>query len=281
LLPPSASVEGPASFNIRSNGPARAAVTPKSSSFQARSYTGAVPEGEERSEFLAGVRAELPLLLGVAPFGMAYGAYAIERGLSSPLAMAMSSIVFGGASQLVAARLISGGEAGVVVVLAVWLVNLRHMLYSASLAPFAGRLPLRWRAGLAYLLTDEAFAVDIVRYHRGPASNGHWFALGAGIALWLTWQVTTGIGVAAGSTVPESWELDFALPLTFIALIIPAMRERAALASALVAAALATAGYHWPYSTGLFSAAVAGIAAGLVLERATSSGQARAGQAAA
>ncbi len=213
------------------------------------------------------MRAELPLLLGVAPFGMAYGAYAIEQGLSSPLAMAMSSVVFGGASQLVAARLIAAGEAGAIIVLAVWLVNLRHMLYSASLAPFVTHLPLRWRAGIAYLLTDEAYAVGVMRYRQDGAPNGHWFVLGAGVALWVCWQVTSAVGVAAGTAVPASWELEFALPLTFIALAVPAMRDRPSLAGALVAAVVAVVGFDWPYSTGLFSAALAGIAAALLLER--------------
>jgi branched chain amino acid efflux pump len=226
-----------------------------------------VPDADQRSEFLAGVRAELPLLLGVAPFGMAYGAYAIERGLASPLAMAMSSVIFGGASQLVAARLIAASEPGVIVVLAVWLVNLRHMLYSASLAPHLDHLPLRWRASIAYLLTDEAYAVGITRYRGGGAPNGHWFVLGTGVALWICWQVTSALGVAAGTAVPASWELEFALPLTFIAIAVPAMRDRPSLGAALVASGVAVIGFDWPYSTGLFSAAIAGIAAGLLLQR--------------
>ncbi len=220
------------------------------------------------SEFLAGVRAQAPLLLGVAPFGMAYGAYAIERGISSPLALAMSSLVFGGASQLVAARLIEATEPGVVIVLAVWLVNLRHMLYSASLAPHVEQLSARWRALLAYLLTDEAYVVGVTRYRTPDAGpHRHWFVLGAGVALWVCWQVTTIIGVAAGTAVPESWELEFALPLTFIAIVVPALRDRPAMLAAAVAAAVAVLGFDWPYSTGLFTAAVAGMAAGLALDR--------------
>lgn len=214
------------------------------------------------------MRAELPLLLGVAPFGMAYGAYAVERGLSSPLALAMSSIVFGGASQLVAARLIAAAEPGVVIVLAVWLVNLRHMLYSASLAPHVEQLSARWRALLAYLLTDEAYVVGVTRYRTSDAAPyRHWFVLGTGTALWVCWQLATIIGVAAGTAVPESWELEFALPLTFIAIVVPALRDRPAMLAAAVAATVAVLGFDWPYSTGLFTGAVAGMAAGLALDR--------------
>jgi predicted branched-subunit amino acid permease len=86
------------------------------------------------------VRAQAPLLLGVTPFGMAYGAYAVNAGLSSGLAQAMSAIIFGGASQLVASRLIAQSVPGAVIVLTVLLVNLRHMLYSAALAPHVEHL---------------------------------------------------------------------------------------------------------------------------------------------
>ena len=214
------------------------------------------------------MRAQLPLLLGVAPFGMAYGAYAIERGISSPLALAMSPLIFGGASQLVAARLIAAAEPGVVIVLAVWLVNLRHMLYSASLAPHVEQLSARWRALLAYLLTDEAYVVGVARYVTlDAAPYRHWFVLGTGAALWVCWQITTIIGVAAGTAVPASWEMEFALPLTFIAIVVPALRDRPAMLAAAVAAAVAVWGFDWPYSTGLFAAAVAGMAAGVALDR--------------
>jgi 4-azaleucine resistance transporter AzlC len=220
------------------------------------------------AEFVAGARDELPLLLGVAPFGLSFGAYAIEADISSPEAMAMSSIIFGGASQFVAVRLIAAGEVAAVVVFAVWLVNLRHVLYSAALAPVLEHLPVRWRALLAYLLTDEAYVVSASRYEReDDAPFRHWYVLGTGVALWVCWQLTTAIGVAAGNAVPSSWELEFALPLTFIAIVVPALRGRAPIAAAAVAAAVAVAGYTWPYSTGLFVAALAGIVAGILADR--------------
>lgn len=221
-----------------------------------------------RSEFLAGVRAEAPLLLGVAPFGMAYGAYAVESGLSKAAAQAMSVIVFGGASQFVGVRLIEASTPGLIVVLAIALVNLRHMLYSASIAPHVEALSLRWRLLLGYALTDEAYIVAIARYREpGDASFRHWYLLGAEVALWSCWQVTTAGGVFLGAAVPDSWSLDFALPLTFIAIIVPTLRERPALAAAAVAAIVGAAAFRWPYSTGLFAAAAAGLAAGIAFDR--------------
>ncbi len=232
-------------------------------------HTSAMPHASRWGEFAAGLRAELPLLLGVAPFGMAYGAYAVESGLSSGLAQAMSFIVFGGASQFVGTRQMAANEAGLIVVLTAALVNLRHMLYSASLAPHVEHLGVRWRALLAYLLTDEAYAVGVTRYAQpSPAPHRHWFVLGAGVALWGCWQVTTALGVFAGTAVPDSWELDFALPLTFIAIVVPSLRDRPAIAAAALAGVVALLTHDWRYSTGLFTAALAGLAAGLALERA-------------
>jgi 4-azaleucine resistance transporter AzlC len=222
-----------------------------------------------RSEFVAGVRAQLPLLLGVAPFGMAYGAYAVETGLAAGLAQAMSVIVFGGASQFVAVQLIGSGVPAAIVVLAASLVNLRHMLYSASLAPYLDHLAARWRWLLAYLLTDEAYAMAIRRYREaGDGPHPHWFFLGTGLALWATWQVTTAAGVLVGTAVPESWSLDFALPLTFLALLLPALKGRPAIVAAAVAGTIAVGGHRWPYATGLIAAAVAGIAAAVIVARA-------------
>jgi 4-azaleucine resistance transporter AzlC len=225
-----------------------------------------VPDSR-RAEFWAGFRDELPLLVGVAPFGMAYGALAVDSGVSEALAQAMSAIIFAGASQIVAVQLI-GSTPAAVLVFTILLVNLRHLLYGASLAREVEALPVRWRWLLAYLLTDEAYAVTVARYRRGDLSPyRHWYFLGAGLALWATWQVTTALGVFAGAAVPESWSLDFALPLTFIAIVVPALHGRAALGAAATAGLVASIGAHWPYGLGLLSGAACGLVAGLALGR--------------
>jgi 4-azaleucine resistance transporter AzlC len=223
-----------------------------------------------RREFVAGMRSQLPLTLGVAPFGMAYGAYAAKAGISASLAQAMSVIIFGGASQFVAVRLITQSVPDAVVVLTVLLVNARHALYSASLAPYVDHLPRRWRWALAYLLTDEAYATTITHYRApGPSVHRHWFFLGSGLALWAVWQATTGIGVFVGAAVPDSWSLDFALPLTFLAILMPALKDRPAAAAAVIAGVVAVIGFRWPYGTGLLTAMFAGMAAGFVAETIT------------
>lgn len=220
-----------------------------------------------RAEFFAGVRAQAPLLAGVAPFGMAYGAYAMDSGLSAGLSQAMSAIVFGGASQFAAVQLIASSAPAAVIVLTVLLVNLRHVLYGASIAPHVAHLPPRWRWPLAYLLTDEAFAMAMARYREpGASPHRHWFFLGTGLALWACWQATTAAGVFLGAAVPESWSLDFALPLTFLAILVPALNARPALAAIAVAGAVGVAGHDWPYGIELIIAALAGTAAGVMAE---------------
>jgi 4-azaleucine resistance transporter AzlC len=233
-----------------------------------------------RSEFIAGVRAEVPILLGVTPFGMIYGVLAIGAGLPVGAAMAMSSIVFAGSAQFVGVQLIRSGVPGMVIVFTTFIVNLRHMLYSASIAPHLEHLSPRWKWLLAYLLTDEAYAVTITRYNQAVASsadsaNKHWFLLGAGLALWSTWQVSTAVGIFLGAQVPSSWSLDFTLALTFIALVVPVLRDRPSMAAALSAGVIAVLAADLPYKLGLMVAAIGGIAIGLWVEARQSSSDVR------
>jgi predicted branched-subunit amino acid permease len=260
-----------------------------------------MPTTTARTEFLAGVRAELPILLGVAPFGMIYGALAIGAGLPRSAAQAMSTIVFAGSMQFVATQLFATGAPGLVLLLTTFIVNLRHMLYSASLAPYLHKLPARWKWSLAYLLTDEAYAPTILHYRQTEANHGgteitetvislsdphirgegsdvatsdnrHWFLLGAGLALWSVWQVSTAVGIFLGAQVPPSWALDFTLALTFIALLIPALTDRPSVAAALSAGIVALVGAGWPYKLGLVTAALVGIAVGAWLDRSRTRG---------
>ena len=222
---------------------------------------------EKMSMFWSGVREEVPLLVGVFPFGMIYGALALNAGLSLAASQMMSSIVFAGSSQFIAAQLIHDAAPGLVIVLTIAVVNLRHMLYSASLAPYLEKLPIRWKILLAYLLTDEAYAPTALKFEREGASPlGHWFLFGAGLALWSTWQVSTGLGIFLGAAIPQSWPLDFALPLTFIALVMPVLRNRPAVMAALSAGLVALLAYNLPFKLGLILAALTGILVGTMLE---------------
>jgi 4-azaleucine resistance transporter AzlC len=219
-------------------------------------------------QFWRGVRDEAPILLGVIPFGMIYGVLALSANLSVPQAQAMSAIVFAGSSQFMAVKMLKDGAPALIILLTGFVINLRHALYSATLAPYIQSLPVRWKALLSYLLTDEAFAVTVLHYQReeNPASS-HWYFLGAGVALWTSWQVSTAIGIFIGASMPDSWGLDFTLPLTFIALVVPALKDRAAILTAIVASLLALALVGLPYKLGLLCSALIAIAAGMWMEK--------------
>jgi predicted branched-subunit amino acid permease len=222
---------------------------------------------EKSKQFWAGVRSVIPLLIGGFPFGLIYGALALNAGLSKAAAQGMSSVVFAGSAQFITAQLVHENTPGFIIVLTIAVLNLRHMLYSASLAPYLTALSVRWKALLSYLLTDEAYAPTIVHYEEeGITPQAHWFLLGAGGVLWADWQITTALGIFLGAAIPESWPLDFALPLTFIAMLVPVLRDRPAIAAALSAGVVALVTFSLPYQLGLILAALAGIVVGTLLE---------------
>ena len=223
---------------------------------------------EQTKNFWAGVRSEIPLLIGVFPFGMIYGALAINAGLSTLAAQMMSSLVFAGSAQFITTQLVRESAPGFVIVLTIAVVNLRHMLYSASLAPYLAHLSTRWKALLAYLLTDEAYAPTVIHYEKeGLTPFGHFFLLGAGLTLWINWQISTALGIFLGAAIPESWSLDFALPLTFIAMVVPVLKDRPAIAAAVSAGVVALFADTMPYQLGLIVAALVGIIVGTLLEK--------------
>ncbi|MBC8506826.1 MAG: AzlC family ABC transporter permease [Anaerolineales bacterium] len=217
-------------------------------------------------EFLAGVKGELPILVGVIPFGMIYGILALGAGLKPTEAQAMSAIVFAGSAQFMLVQMVSGATPALVMVLTGFVINLRHALYSASVAPYLGHLRAPWKALLAYLLTDEAYAVTITHYNKGGDDEvefKHWYFLGAGLALWTSWQISSAVGIFLGTRVPPEWSLDFTLALTFIALVIPALEDRASVFAAVAAGATSILAFGLPYKLGLLTAALVGIIVGL------------------
>jgi len=223
-----------------------------------------------RSEFWAGVRAELPILVGTMPFGMIYGVLALKAGIPAVWALAMSSIVFAGSAQFIGTQLIATATPAAVILLTTAVVNLRHALYSASVAPYLKPVNLLWRCVLAYLLTDEVYAVVIAHYGTTESQPEihrfrHWYFLGAGLALWSTWQASSALGIFLGAQVPAAWALDFTLALTFIAIVVPALQDRPAVA-ALTAGVVAVLAHGLPYNLGLMVAAFSGIGVGLWLE---------------
>jgi len=245
----------------------------------AQSSAVALPAPTARGAFLAGARDTIPLIVGAIPFGLIFGTLSAGSGLSAGGAMAMSAIVFAGSAQFIALGLLAAGSSVPIIILTTFVVNLRHLLYSASLLPYVKHLPQRWLAPMAFWLTDETFAVVIGRFSRHPAEgNNRWYYLGSALAMYLNWQLCTFLGITVGQSIPNAaaWGLDVAMPVTFIGMIIPYLKNRPMWVSVLVAAAASLAAYSLPHKLGLILAAVLGIAAGLLAEARWGDGEGRA-----
>jgi predicted branched-subunit amino acid permease len=180
----------------------------------------------------------------------------------------MSSIIFAGASQVVFAQLWAAGSAYLIIGSSVALINLRHVLYSVAVSEHLKKLSFKWRVILAYLLTDEAFAVSIQRFNtHGGSRPVHFFMFGAGSTLWIAWQISTVVGVIAGSTIPENWELAFAIPLTFIAVVVPLLKNSSTIICALTSSLIAICGQSLPWNSWILVAAFGGILLGALIEK--------------
>ena len=230
---------------------------------------------DRRRELLAGIRDELPIAIGVIPFGLIYGVLALDAGLSTAAAQSMSAIVFAGSAQFIGAQLFSAATPALVIIATTFVVNLRHMLYATSLLPYMQALPARWKWLLAYLLTDEAYATTILHYAKpGSRRWRHYYFLGSGLTLWIAWQSSTAAGIVLGAQIPAGWGLDFTLALTFIGLVVPTLTRRPMLGAALGAGAVAVLSSGLPYKLGLLLAALTGIGVGVALERRQPTGSA-------
>ena len=216
-------------------------------------------------ELGAGLKAALPLALSIVPFMTIFGVLMHSGGFSPLIAQAMSVLVFAG-SQLVAAQMLLAGAPGVLVALTGATMNARHVLYSASIAPYLRRLPLGWRLLLAYLLTDETYLLAIRRYQSDESPARHWFLLGAGLAVWTACQGSTALGSFLGAEIPAAWHLEFTATLTFLAMLITSLRDQASRGAALVAGVCAVLVMGLPFKLGFWTAIGLGLAVGLALD---------------
>jgi 4-azaleucine resistance transporter AzlC len=221
------------------------------------------------SELLAGARDTFPLIVGAIPFGLIFGTLAISSGLSFAATMAMSAIVFAGSAQFIAVGLVMAGTGWPIIVLTTFVVNLRHALYSATLAPYIKKLAQRWQIPMAFWLTDETFAVVAARYNQvGDSPHLRWYYLGSALFMYTNWQFCTFLGLTVGRLIPDAaaWGLDFAMPVTFIGMVIPYLKNKPMVATTVVAGVVAWLAYPMPHKLGLIIAAVAGIATGVIVE---------------
>lgn len=213
--------------------------------------------------------AVLPMLLGVVPFGIVAGATPVARGLGGLTAIGFSTVVFAGASQLAAIEVLGNGGSAILATVAACTINLRMVLYSASLAPYLAGETRRHRLGAAYLLVDQVYAASVAKWQHDPARpKGRLpFFLGGGLLLWSSWQLATVVGVIVGAHIPAEVPLDFAVPLVFLVLLIPTLIDRPALAAASAGGAGAVlAAELGAGEVAIVVGAVTGIVAGVVVE---------------
>ena len=224
----------------------------------------------DRSPFRRGVADGLPFILVMAPFGALFGVLATEAGLPLDQTMAFSALVIAGASQFTAISLMEQGAPTAIVVLSALAVNLRMVMYSAALVPHLGPAPPWQRAVAAYLLVDQTYALAATRFESDPTPPvGAKMAYFAGTALpvFPAWVGATWAGAALGARMPETWPLDFAMPLAFVALVGPMLKSPAHVAAAFVSVAGAVALSWVPWNLGLLLAAAAAMAVGAEIER--------------
>jgi predicted branched-subunit amino acid permease len=222
-----------------------------------------------RGAFWRGFRDGIPFALVIGPFGLVFGVLGAEAGLTLVQAMGFSVGVLAGASQFAALQLMTEGAPLAIVVLAGLLVNLRMAMYSASLAPWLGAVPMGRRALLACLLLDQTYAVSIAEFERRPTltlTQRTAYFVGSTIFVVLPWFLATWAGVQLGTAVPPEWPLDFALPIAFLSLIGPMLRTRAHVAAALVSVIVALLLWWLPYTLGLLVAAIAAMLTGAQVE---------------
>ena len=222
----------------------------------------------DRSAFAAGARACLPVLPGVGSFGIICGVAMVASGIPPLVAVLMSCVVYAGASMVASAQLLSSGTPALFIILTTLFINLRFMMYSASLRPHLASLPLRLRFLFGYLIADNAYAMAIARFADHPDDRAKpEFYAGAALPIWVVWQITVACGAFIGAGLPASWRLEFAAPLSFIAMSVPLLRDRAMIAAAVAAGITVVAANALPFRMAVIAAALVGMAAGMIVER--------------
>lgn len=218
------------------------------------------------SEFKNGCLQEIPLQLGVFPFGIAYGILGIEVGLTNIQTYLLSIIIFAGVSQIVFAQLFSTFTPSFIIVGTIGIVNLRHILYGVSLSSYLKKLSLKWRVILSYLITDEAFAISYKRFSEEKKTKYmHFHLLGSGITLWISWQISTLIGIFIGPSIPISLNLEYVIPLSFIAIVVVSINTKIKLIVFIMSALLSILLRDLPWNLWIITSALISIIIGVLI----------------
>lgn len=223
----------------------------------------------EKSYFWLGVREGAPFILMAAPFGLLFGVLATEAGLSVAQTITFSASVFAGAAQFTALQLMQEQAPTLIVILSALAVNLRVAMYSAALTPYLGAAPLGQRILVAYFTVDQSYACSSLRFEKEPdmtVPQRVRYFIGTIAHIMPIWFAASYLGAVVGARIPESWALDFAVPITFLAMIGPMLRSTAHVVAALVAIVVALLSVGVPYNLGLLIAGGAGMMAGARVE---------------
>ena len=218
--------------------------------------------------FIEGIIDVSPLMIPVVPFGLIFGILAIDIGFSPLATMGMSLIVFGGASQIILLQLFSGGASSLVIISSVGAVNSRHLLYGVVVSEHISDLKLVWKIIISYFLIDQAFARSNEYFKKNNDKNKYFHLIGGGVTCWIIWQSTTFLGIILGATIPEKLGLSFAIPLTFLALLVNDFRKIINVIVIIISGLVATLGYNYiPYKAYVIVAALLALLIALILTR--------------
>ena len=218
--------------------------------------------------FLKGISDVSPLMIPVVPFGLIFGVLSLEIGFTPLETIGMSLIVFGGASQIVLLQLFSGGASSLVIISSVGAVNSRHMLYGAVVSEHLSDLKMIWKIIISYFLIDQAFAVSNEYLKKNKDKNNYFHLVGGGATCWIIWQSTTFLGIILGSAIPEELGLSFAVPLTFLALLVNDFRKLINVIVIIISGLVATIGYNFiPFKAYVIVAALTGLFSAIILTK--------------
>ena len=220
----------------------------------------------DRSIIKQGIADALPLYVPAIPFAFVIGVVIVESGINPFVGWTSSWIIYGGAAQLTLISLLGSGAAIAAPITAGLVVNARHLMYSAAMAPVFQHQP-RWMRWIGpYLLIDQEFALAMLRADDDPRAFRTYY-LSSGLVFWSLWQVTTAVGILVGPIVPESWSLEFAVSILFLGLIVMGIDKYPKLIAALVGAGVTYVTAGLPNRAGLLVGALAGILVGTIAER--------------